>query len=256
VSYILDALKKAADQRDVHAPAMQRLLGPAPEVVDASRWRMAITGGAAALGGAAVVGALWLMWPSAPVMVTETLDLPPATARALPQESPPVVQPPPPPAPPIVRTTPAPAAPAKATATPATTTAEKQPPATTSRPVEARQPPATKSRTAETRRPPVDDDDPPAVTPPVVSVVRPPPAVTAPAPPPTPAAAAPRSERGGPAMKLEVIVYSEERARRLAFINGRKYVEGDTLLDGSKVQEIQANAVVLVENGRRVLLRP
>jgi hypothetical protein len=57
-------------------------------------------------------------------------------------------------------------------------------------------------------------------------------------------------------MKLEVIVYSDERARRLAFINGRKYVEGDTLLDGTTIQEIQPNAVVILDSGRRVLLRP
>jgi hypothetical protein len=57
-------------------------------------------------------------------------------------------------------------------------------------------------------------------------------------------------------MKLEVIVYSEERARRLAFVNGRKYVEGDTLPDGAQIQEIQPNAIVVVEGGRRVVLRP
>jgi hypothetical protein len=253
VSYILDALKKAADQRDVHAPAMQRLLAPAPEVVDAPRWRLAVTGGAAALGGAAVVGVLWLLWPSTPVIVTETLELPPATARALP-ESAPVVVPPAPPAPPIVRTTPAPAAPAKATTAPATTTAEKQPTVATARPAEPLRPPAEPDPPEIT--PPVAA--PPGAAPPVVSVRRPPPAAVAPAPPstPSPAVAAVRTERSGPAMKLEVIVYSEERGRRLAFINGRKYVEGDTLLDGSKIQEIQANAVVLVENGRRVVLRP
>jgi hypothetical protein len=57
-------------------------------------------------------------------------------------------------------------------------------------------------------------------------------------------------------MRLEVIVYSEERARRLAFINGRKYVEGDVLLDGARVQEIQPDAVVIIDDGRRVILRP
>ena len=57
-------------------------------------------------------------------------------------------------------------------------------------------------------------------------------------------------------MRLEVIVYSEEGARRLAFINGRKYVEGDVLLDGSRIQEIQPNAVVIIHDGRRVVLKP
>ena len=57
-------------------------------------------------------------------------------------------------------------------------------------------------------------------------------------------------------MRLEVIVYSEEGARRLAFINGRKYVEGDVLLGGARIQEIQPNAVVIIDDGRRVILRP
>jgi hypothetical protein len=32
MSYILDALKKAAEQRDVHVPAMRRLFAPATEI--------------------------------------------------------------------------------------------------------------------------------------------------------------------------------------------------------------------------------
>jgi type II secretory pathway component PulC len=92
----------------------------------------------------------------------------------------------------------------------------------------------------------------------VISALRPvPPAVAAPAlaPTPAPAVTPSRNDRSRP-LKLEVIVYSDDRARRLAFINGRKYVEGDTLLDGAKIQEIQQNAVVIVEDGRRVVLRP
>jgi hypothetical protein len=42
----------------------------------------------------------------------------------------------------------------------------------------------------------------------------------------------------------------------LAFINGRKYVEGDVLQDGARIQEIQPNAVVIIDDGRRVVLRP
>jgi hypothetical protein len=53
-----------------------------------------------------------------------------------------------------------------------------------------------------------------------------------------------------------VIVYSEQRPQRWAFISGRKYYEGDTLADGARVEEIQATAVILTEDGRRVTLRP
>jgi hypothetical protein len=64
----------------------------------------------------------------------------------------------------------------------------------------------------------------------------------------------PRAEGGS--MRLEVIVYSEDRTSRLAFINGRKYVEGDVLPQGVRIQEIQPNAVIVIEDGRRVVLRP
>jgi hypothetical protein len=244
VSYILDALKKAAEQRDVHAPALRRLLSPAPEIIDSPRWRMAVTGGAAALGGAGLVAVMWMLWPTAtPVMVTEA----PTPTTRVQSEPTPAVQPPAPPAPPIVRTTPAPAA--------AKIAAEKRTP----RPVEARRPPADDAFT----RP-----QPGVGAPPVIAALRPvPPAIAAPAPmvvvPPVPVvtpapivAAPPRVERTSSPLKLEVIVYSDERARRLAFINGRKYLEGDTVLEGIKIQEIQPNAVVIVEYGRRVLLRP
>jgi hypothetical protein len=71
----------------------------------------------------------------------------------------------------------------------------------------------------------------------------------------TPAPATASRDAGGP-LRVEVIVYSDERERRLAFINGRKYVEGDVLQDGTRIQEIQPNAVVIIDDGRRVVLRP
>ncbi|PYO21266.1 MAG: hypothetical protein DMD85_14805 [Candidatus Rokuibacteriota bacterium] len=91
--------------------------------------------------------------------------------------------------------------------------------------------------------------------------VSPAPAVVSPAPappivaalPPTPTPATARSDTAK--LKVEVIVYSEQRPLRWAFINGRKYVEGDTI-DGARIEEILSNAVVLVEDGRRVTLRP
>ena len=53
-----------------------------------------------------------------------------------------------------------------------------------------------------------------------------------------------------------MIVYAEERPLRWAFINGRRYVEGDAIGEGARVEEIQSNGVVIVENGRRMTLRP
>jgi Type II secretion system protein B len=230
VSYILDALKKAAEQRDAHAPAMRRLFSPVPEIADSPRWRLALVGGAAAVAGA-VMG-VWALWPASSVL-TETPVASTATARVQP-ETPPVAVPPSPPAPPIVRTAPKPTAPVKVAV-------EKRPAPVPAPAVQARQAPV-----ESVVRPQ------PAPPPPVIAAVRPTPV---PAVAPTPAPAAPRADLSGQ-MRLEVIVYSDERARRLAFINGRKYVEGDVLLDGARIQEIQPNAVVIIDDGRRIILRP
>lgn len=243
MSYILDALKKAADQRDAHAPAMRRLFSPAPEFADSPRWRLALVGGAAAVAGAVV--AVWVLWPAPPV-VTEKSAAPLATARVQPEATP-AVQPAEP-APPIVRTAPKPPAPVKAAA-------EKRPaPApivqTRQAPVESVAPPAVQTRPAPVESLPARPQ--PTTPPPVIAAVRPAPVPAVASPP---AAAPPRADLSGQ-MRLEVIVYSDERARRLAFINGRKYVEGDILLDGARIHEIQPDAVVIIEDGRRVVLKP
>jgi hypothetical protein len=244
VSYILDALKKAAEQRDAHAPAMRRLFSPVPEFTESPRWRLAAVGGAAAVAGAVV--AVWALWP-APAVVVEKAAPPPVTARVQPEAPPPAVLAPP--APPVVRAAPKPVAPVKAAAEPRST-----PPAT----LPARQGPVESAATApavHARPAPVEPAPArpqPTTPPPGIGAVRPAPLPgvgTAPVP------ASPRAEAGGQ-LRLEVIVYSDERARRLAFINGRKYVEGDVLLDGARIQEIQPNAVVIIDDGRRVLLKP
>jgi general secretion pathway protein B len=59
-----------------------------------------------------------------------------------------------------------------------------------------------------------------------------------------------------PPLKLELHAYSERPAARFVFVNGRKYVEGDTLADGPKVVAIEPNGVVLSQLGRRFLLAP
>jgi hypothetical protein len=274
VSYILDALKKAAEQRDVHAPALRRLFAPVPEVAEVPRWRIALVSGGAALAGAAVVALVWMLWPTAtpmpiatPMVVVDRPDAVPATTALAEPEIRQPVQPPPPPAPPIVRTTPAPARPkAEKRPAPATPRAVEQRPSSDDAPARPR-PRAEPPVIAALRpvAPPAEDPEPA----PDLAPIPAPPSIPDPAPvrtprtaTPTPAAttaprtASPPRTEAGTAMKLEVIVYSDERARRLAFINGRKYVEGDTLLDGTTIQEIQPNAVVILDSGRRVLLRP
>jgi hypothetical protein len=247
VSYILDALKKAAEQRDAHEPAMRRLFSPVPEFTESPRWRLAAVSSAAAVAGAVV--AVWALWPAASVVIDKPTAPPPVTARvhsdATPSQAPAV------PAPAVVPAEPKPAAPAK----PVMERRPTPPPAARTRqaPVES---PAMPAPAVQTRPAPVDSApprQPRATPPPVIAAVRPTP------PPGMAVPAATPSTRGAEVsgqLRLEVIVYSDERARRLAFINGRKYVEGDLLADGSRVQEIQPNSVVIIDDGRRVVLKP
>jgi type II secretory pathway component PulC len=66
---------------------------------------------------------------------------------------------------------------------------------------------------------------------------------------PAPAAA------GDAKLKLEVLVYSDVASERMVFINGRKYLLGDTVAERARVEEIQPDGVVLSEQGRRFTLR-
>jgi len=207
VSYILDALKKAAEQRSGPPPEVRRLLSPAP-VTAASPSRYVTL----AVAAAGVVAAVVWMWPA-------THDVPAPTAASVAAVIIPTQ----------IEKPPVPAQEAKSIAalTPAV-----QPRVL-----------ATKPRVAETK--------PSRTTPlgatPAPSIV----AVLPPAAPPT----APRTDIAR--LKVEVIVYSDLRPQRWAFINGRKYVEGDAIGDGgARVDEIQSTGVVIAEDGRRITLRP
>ncbi len=279
MSYILDALKKAAEQRSSAPNEVRRLLSPAP-VAPESVWRY-IGVGAIAAGVLGVILAVWL-WAGA-----ARQD---ATAPATPVAS--VV-----PAPPVPG---APAEPARqmpATAMDKPLDAVSPPPRRATADAVSPQPrhPATESRressttnsvprlsssadahaaTAAAPRPTTGEDA-RATTPGEPSNARsttatratkaPRTGATAPAStPPTPiVAAVPSAPSTGAPMrsdlgklKVEVIVYSEQRPLRWAFISGRKYVEGDAIGDGARVEEIQSGGVVIVEDGRRVTLRP
>lgn len=56
-------------------------------------------------------------------------------------------------------------------------------------------------------------------------------------------------------LRLEALIYADRPAERMVFINGRKYVEGDSIEGRLQVQEIQEEGVVLSEQGRRFTLR-
>jgi general secretion pathway protein B len=57
-------------------------------------------------------------------------------------------------------------------------------------------------------------------------------------------------------MTLSVLVFDENKADRMVFINGRKYVEGDFVEDTYLLESITLEGAVLTFRGERVLLRP
>jgi hypothetical protein len=60
----------------------------------------------------------------------------------------------------------------------------------------------------------------------------------------------------GPPLHLDLHVYYPERHRRVVFISGDKYREGDRVRNGPVVREIVPQGVILEERGRQYLLLP
>ena len=228
MSYILDALKKAAEQRSGPPVEVRRLLSPAPVPVG---WPLRSVTVAAVGGGViAIAAALWIWIPAHEVSAPQTQPV--ASVAAVPTPS---------------TTLPAavaderPRAPSEKKSRVAPVPIESSIDSARTAGSDARGTP-TRVRTAETKpTPPAAVPAPPAVA------ALPPPASTVP-----PAASRPELSK----LRVEVIVYSEERPLRWAFISGRKYAEGDAIGNGGRVEEIQSNGVVLVEDGRRITLRP
>jgi len=222
VSYILDALRKVAKQRDRQAPMLQRLLSPAP----APRSAWARSPGrllAALLLNAILLSALLVIW------------LRPA----------PVAAPPSPPAAPVADVQVGKTARGErdAVVTPAAVVAEPKRTAVEPPPIKPNRlsgtaPPPRSAAPAVPRRPaPTARGVPePAKTPPA-------------APPGPPAAPAPAEVR------IEALIYSDAPERRMIFVGGRKYVEGDTIDGRLRVEEIREDGVELSEQGRRFTVR-
>jgi len=60
----------------------------------------------------------------------------------------------------------------------------------------------------------------------------------------------------GPPLHLDLHVYYPDPQRRVVFISGAKYREGDTVKGGAIVREIVPEGVILEERGRRYVLMP
>jgi len=55
--------------------------------------------------------------------------------------------------------------------------------------------------------------------------------------------------------KLQVLVQSDTPADRMVFINGRKYLEGQSIDDKIVVERITPDGAILSSQGQRVMLR-
>jgi hypothetical protein len=240
MSYILDALKKAAEQRGEGTPGFRRVVStPAVPAVARRTW---IRIGAVALCALAAGAVTFAAFRRPPV---DTVVVAPPPAVVAPQAA--GVAPPPgvvAPKSPVVgrapgeaeRPQPSVTAPPRAVAPIVGVPREHAPP--------PRIAPATRPVVSVTPRHDVP-----------VAAVTPLPASTAPIAPSVPVAGAAVGAGGDAKLKLEVLVYSDVASERMVFINGRKYVQGDTVAEHARVEEIQPDGVVLSEQGRRFTLR-
>lgn len=64
----------------------------------------------------------------------------------------------------------------------------------------------------------------------------------------------PQATAGLPVLNLDLHIYASDPAQRAAFINGRRYREGDTLPEGIEVAAITPDGAVLRHRGQRFLL--
>jgi general secretion pathway protein B len=61
---------------------------------------------------------------------------------------------------------------------------------------------------------------------------------------------------GLPQLRLELHAFSERPSERYVFINGRKYVEGERLPEGTELVSITPTGAILSQYGQRFLLLP
>ena len=231
MSYILDALKKAAEQRGATATALLRAPAPLGRAAKIGRLPWIVAGVLLLLN---VIGLVYLLRPASVATPAPPPATPPRVALIQPIEPPPAptqVIPAEPPRPAAALTTPAPA-PAKPTAPAASA-------------------PAAPSRTATSTSPSATTPAKPAADKSVARAV--PDTRPTPSNPKVAPAAPPRAD--GQKFKLEVLSYSDVPAQRLVFINGRRYREGDTIDGATKVEEIREDGVILSDNGQRFTLR-
>jgi Type II secretion system protein B len=221
MSYILDALTKAAQQRDRQVPVVQRLLSPAPR--PRSSWHYASGRLLAALALNAVLLAAVLFWWLRPAAVTAPSEPIAAAPESIAPPAPPVTSPRP-----LVKLEPLPSAATKVEK-PAPSRPEPSIPAVPPAAVPAPSAPASPRPRSGT---------------PTIQ------ATPAPAPAPRPPASPETAS-----LRLEALIYADAPAERMVFINGRRYREGDSIDGRLRIEEIREEGVELSDQGRRFTLR-
>ena len=231
MSYILDALTKAAQQRDRQVPVVQRLLSPAPR--PRSSWHYASGRLLAALAVNAVLLAAVLFWWLRPAAVTAPSEPIAAAPESIATPAPPVTSPRA-----LVKLEPLPSAETKV---------EKPAPSRLEPSAPAVPPPAA---------PPVAVAPAPAPSSPATPRPRSgtPTIQATPAPAPAPAPRPPASPETA-SLRLEALIYADAPAERMVFINGRRYREGDSVDGRLRIEEIREEGVELSDQGRRFTLR-
>ena len=275
MSFILDALKRAEQQRGAPARAAASLpRAIATDLEPRARWPWVVGG----IVGLVVIAAGIVLWHArepAPVVATSGLPAP-TSARPVPapvatqaptavSSPPPVVMSPPTPraepVPPVVPERPVSAPPA-----PRVTEPRHAAPS----PVVARTPPpAVAGRSAAPRSvsPPVADDRSaigrftPSSPPPRAAAPRPTgearvavPRPSAPEPAP-PGASSGELKAMAAKLSIQVLGWAPERKDRFVFLNGRKYGEGQMVEDKILVEQITEDSVVLSFQGERLTLK-
>jgi len=65
----------------------------------------------------------------------------------------------------------------------------------------------------------------------------------------------PRERQAKPPIRIDILVWAPNAKDRLVYVNGRKYVEGDTLENGAIIDQIVQDGVVVFHHDQRTLIR-
>jgi general secretion pathway protein B len=226
VSFILDALRKSEHERQRSTvPGLSQVPVATPQA-QLPRWAVVVMGALA--GVVLVLGAAWwqsMRTPAAARIVERSIELPPSPSTTVPSQA-------------TVSSRPAPAdasvpapVPSLAAAAGAASSGAESTPVSAAAADPPASPPTSTASSAPTRLELPTDG------------------VTLPSP-----AALAAQGIAVPPLRLELHAFSSRPHERFVFINGRKYVEGERLVEGPEIVSIAPTGAVLAHAGRQFLL--